>query len=422
MIIVQKYYSKDKFLWGADMELSFDELDDWYSQKIKEKTKLYVYEVERLLKKINDDLDHLIPISQDFMSGHPKAPEEANNAAARLGEKIIELIDEFFKFPEEILYEDIESLMNNMEKFHNSIMKYGRIWVPQLSKEFKPKLKRMDFFIKELQKKAFLLKKIQAKYSWIKQLQSVFEKAKSIKKDLGPLQKLVDEKNILQKELDELGAKIKEKENEIESFKKSARLNELDNIDDMLENIKAEINQILNVYQKAFKKILNSLKNTKLSLSFEFQQNLNAYYDNPVEAFLKEDIGYPNLITFLKELNNVLKQESFSLKSQDIRRIEKKTKQIVKDKILLPLQEQYFDLIKKRETLYSEEHKKSISKLESELNTLKEEYSSIKFKLDELQHRILEKKEKILLNKESLEKLILKNVGEEVTILLSLPE
>ncbi|MGQ4913650.1 MAG: hypothetical protein ACP6IU_02755 [Candidatus Asgardarchaeia archaeon] len=402
-------------------KIAFDELEEWYSQKINEKVKPYVAEASRIFNKVKDDLKHLIPISKDFVTGDPKAPEEANNAANRLGEKLLELIDELLKIPDTPTYNDVDEFIENSEKFYNQIMKYGRIWVPQLTKEFKPRLKRMDFFIKELQKKTFTFKKLQAKYGWIKQLESVFEKIKAIKKDLNTLNNYLEKKKELESILAEYDVKINEKKNKISQLRAAAHIDTIEEIDKELKQIEIEISQILNIYQKAFKKIINAMQSTKVKFSLNFQRKLNEYYENPVAAFLKEDIGYPELCEFLEELNRVLKEDSFSLKPQDVRRIEKKTKQIIKNKILLPYQKRYKELLEQKKNLSFKQEMNKITELNEELATLENEWKSIKFRLDELDHRISEKKEKIVSSKKALESLIRKNIGESVQVELALP-
>ncbi|MCD6515597.1 MAG: hypothetical protein J7L07_11795 [Candidatus Odinarchaeota archaeon] len=400
------------------MDIPLNELDSWYEEKIRDKTQDYVKEVNKVIDHIEKDIDFLQELLDIMINTDFKAPELATSSARRLGEKMKELIVEFLDAPEDIRYDTIDDYIARIDKFSEQVFKYGKIWVPQLTKHYKSHLKKIDFFLKDIEKKKNELREIQREYKWVKELQIIFTKVNELRKDLSKLSEYNERLKEYEQQLAKVETELNDVNEKIDVLKSRLKLDELKQINDEIEKMRQEVISILNTFQKPFKKILSAPPSITTRIPGELQQVLMEYSEDPFNALIEEDIGHPKLNKLLRKMKDILNNVDIGLKSSDVRRTLKKIDKILKSNELKRLQEDCKRLFERKKEIEGISGISELEKLREEKEKLERIRSSIKFKIDNLRVQINERENKIKNSKENLETLIKEKIGEEINIVL----
>ena len=292
-------------------DISLSSFDDWYSSKIKDITQDYVKEVEKVIKEIEHDIKILTELLDVMITSDFKAPELAASSAKRLGEKIKELIKEYLSPPVNIKYDNVDDYISRIEKFSEQVLKYGKIWVPQLTRHYKQHLKKVNYFILDIAKKKEALKEIQRNNRWVKELELVFSKAHDLRKDLARLDEYNEKLNEFQEQLKKIQENIDNVEQKISELKKRLRFDDLQKINHQIESIQQDVISLLNIFQKAFKKLM-STPSANSQIPPGLQQVLSDYADDAFSALMHEEVGHPKLNQLLRAIQNILNEDGAS--------------------------------------------------------------------------------------------------------------
>lgn len=249
----------------SDVPLS--SFDEWYASKIKDTTQDYVKDVEKVIKEIEHDIKVLNELLDVMINTDFRAPELATSSARRLGEKIKELIKEYLWLPDDIKYDTVEDYISRIDKFSEQVLKYGKIWVPQLTRHYKQHLKKVNYFILDIAKKKENLKEIQRSNRWVKELELVFSKTHDLRKDLSRLEEYNEKLEELHNQLTKIQEEINKTEQKINEIKAELKFDELQNINQQVERIRQDVIAILNTFQKAFQTHRSLLDSPSYSLN-----------------------------------------------------------------------------------------------------------------------------------------------------------
>lgn len=400
------------------MSIEISQLEDWYREKIKEKVQIYTKDSEKICNQLEREIKDIKPVIEAIMDENIKAPEIAVSAAKKLGEKLLELIDYYLTIPSEISYSKIDDLIAEIDKFNSQVFKYGKIWIPQLTKQYKSLLKRLNFYIMQIQKQQENLKDLQKKYHWMKKLESVFERIDILKKELKELKQLLGEEQELKDKINVLNAEINEIETQIKVAGIGDKIRELEEINEKIQDLHTRANSLLNTFQKPFKKISQAMSSGKVRIDASVQSIFYDIMDKPVEVVVGERYPIEKIKKLMSEVQNVLQNKDVGLKSQDVRRALRKIALLRKSRELKEIREEYRNLVNLRKKIEQSKEMNAFYELNKKKEEIIEKRKGLEFQLESVQDKIRDLKNKISNLKQSLEEEIKNNLNEEIEIKL----
>ena len=398
------------------MSIEINQLEDWYKEKIKEKVQIYTKDGKKICNQLEREIRDIKPVIESIMDENIKAPEIAVSSAKKLGEKLLELIDHYLNIPPEISYSKVDAIIDEIDKFNAQVFKYGKIWIPQLTKQYKGLLKRLNFYILQIQKQQENLKDLQKKYHWMKKLESVFERINTLKKELSELKQLLEEEQKLKNEITRLNSDINKIDTQIREAGISDKLKELEEINEKIQELRASANSLLNTFQKAFKKISQSMGAGKVRIDASVQGVFYDIMEKPVDVVVEDKYSLEKIKKLLLEVQQVLQNNNVGLKSQDVRRVLRKIASVKKETTLREIREGYRDLINFKKEIEQSDAMKTFYKLNKRRERILEKRGSLEFQLESVQDKIRDLKNKISNLKQSLEEEIKNNLNEEIEI------
>ncbi|MFX0068646.1 MAG: hypothetical protein ACFFA1_05300 [Promethearchaeota archaeon] len=412
-------------------EISLDNLFPWFEERtkgklrpIKKRGEQICDKIEGFLARIEDAAEKLLMSKdRDAYRGaeqDPKRHELAVRSADKLSEKVTERIREF-KIPENITYDNLRDLGENLKEFFAFVNGAGRRWVPKMSPWFKSELKDIDYFLKKLTQTSKELQNfIHVEYKEVKSIEDIINSIEDIKT-------AVDENRIIDTEIETASKKLKSLENTRADLKKDLTdLMETGKSKDLTEirNNEASLRQLFNRYFRPLKKPLRKLKVSiergQYSMGMEQQSTMNKYLDRPFVTFLEEEEGYPLLKIVLNGLRSSLANKKLSMKPSRTNKALKQIKDICEGDALLDLQKKgkSMTLIKaKLETeLELTEHREKQLRLQEDIERTEKERRGIEAKLSNLQVEFDRNQEKISRYKKEIEEDIRKTVKDNISV------
>ncbi|MFX0089593.1 MAG: hypothetical protein ACFE7S_06805 [Candidatus Hodarchaeota archaeon] len=412
-------------------EILLDNLFPWFEERtkgklrpIKKRGEQICDKIEGFLARIEDAAEKLLMSKdRDAYRGaeqDPKRHELAVRSADKLSEKVTERIREF-KIPENITYDNLRDLGENLKEFFAFVNGAGRRWVPKMSPWFKSELKDIDYFLKKLTQTSKELQNfIHVEYKEVKSIEDIINSIEDIKT-------AVDENRIIDTEIETASKKLKSLENTRADLKKDLTdLMETGKSKDLTEirNNEASLRQLFNRYFRPLKKPLRKLKVSiergQYSMGMEQQSTMNKYLDRPFVTFLEEEEGYPLLKIVLNGLRSSLANKKLSMKPSRTNKALKQIKDICEGDALLDLQKKgkSMTLIKaKLETeLELTEHREKQLRLQEDIERTEKERRGIEAKLSNLQVEFDRNQEKISRYKKEIEEDIRKTVKDNISV------
>ncbi|MFX1361847.1 MAG: hypothetical protein ACFE7A_00080 [Promethearchaeota archaeon] len=412
-------------------EISLVNLLPWFEERtkgklrpIKKRGEQICDKIEGFLARIEDAAEKLLMSKdRDAYRGaeqDPKRHELAVRSADKLSEKVTERIREF-KIPENITYDNLRDLGENLKEFFAFVNGAGRRWVPKMSPWFKSELKDIDYFLKKLTQTSKELQNfIHVEYKEVKSIEDIINSIEDIKT-------AVDENRIIDTEIETASKKLKSLENTRADLKKDLTdLMETGKSKDLTEirNTEASLRQLFNRYFRPLKKPLRKLKVSiergQYSMGVEQQSTMNKYLDRPFVTFLEEEEGYPLLKIVLNGLRSSLANKKLSMKPSRTNKALKQIKDICEGDALLDLQKKgkTMTLIKaKLETeLELTEHREKQLRLQEDIERTEKERRGIEAKLSNLQVEFDRNQEKISRYKKEIEEDIRKTVKDNISV------
>ena len=257
----------------------------------------------------------------------------------------------------------------------------------------------------------FMLKK-RGIYGPISKLNSDLKDLRELQKAEYTVIKALEDLDSLYKDVEELENKIETTEAELKSIKldRESLSNEIQTLekdisrlfeDPIIRNsrergirmteLEIEIGRHLNSFKKIFKKYAREVQRGSFSGDFGLVSTSLAYEKNPVQQFLKEDDGNPEIIVLLEELFKVGKS-NLHLKQKDINNIRKELNLITQGKL---------DTWKEEwNQNYVEKEKEGAS---SEFQVINKKLIKIEKKVEKIKTKLIEKEEEIALKKKEID-------------------
>ncbi|MFX1504928.1 MAG: hypothetical protein ACFFDC_02330 [Promethearchaeota archaeon] len=235
--------------------------------------------------------------------------------------------------------------------------------------------------LRDLQKEEFRI---------IKALEDLKELRTDIKELSEKIAKTETDIQNFQKEYQDLEKKLGETERERDILSENSLVKNSRNLGVRMTELEIEIGRHLNSFKKIFKKYAREIQRGSISGDFGLVNTALAYEKNPVQSFLKEEEGNPEIIALLEELLKVGLSD-LHLKQKDINNLNQELKAIRQEKMDSWKVEWKQHLVEKAKLGESAEFK-----------SINEKLDHYEKKLETLKSSLEEKEEEINLNKKKL--------------------
>ncbi|MHA1596336.1 MAG: hypothetical protein ACTSWV_01700, partial [Candidatus Asgardarchaeia archaeon] len=372
------------------MDITFDEIEEVYREHTKRMMEPYLREVGEVFDRIRELEDELRSLVSYLMRDDINAPELALSSAIKFGEKVEEEIEKSFNLPEDVRYSEVNRTIENIENFLNKVMKYGKIWVPKLTREYKSIILKMDRCFKSLGECLINLRKIQGRYKKIDRIEVFYSKKRSLDRLIEEIGRMEENRDKILRNLELLKSRLEEKNRELERLRETHHLKRLEDLREELSTMERSFMGYMNMVQKLFKKLLRSELPTPIKS--ELYKVMKDYSEDPFNTFIEEELGYPKLRGLLKTIENMLSE--IKMKRRDENRLRKKIKSIVSG-ALEDILKKSKKIAREIDSISSEKVGKDIKSLEEEISSIERKIERYNFVLKNLSARIDMKKERI---------------------------
>ncbi len=211
-------------------------------------------------------------------------------------------------------------------------------------------------------------------YSIIKALEDLIGLSTDVKNILEKIDSTKEELDILQNEYDALGTSNKKTEKEYTLLLENPLIQESRKRGIRLTELEIEIGRHLNSFKKIFKKYAREVQRGTFSGEFGLVNTAIAYEKNPVQRFLGEEAGNPEIVELFEELVKI-GESNLHLKQKNINNLNKELENLRQGKMDLRKKEWQTILAAKENDEASPEFitiNADQKKYEKELQTLKD--------------------------------------------------
>jgi hypothetical protein len=259
----------------------------------------------------------------------------------------------------------------------------------------------------------YMLKK-RSIYGPISKLGSDLGKLRTLQKEEYIVIKALEDLEGLKRDVEDISQKILSSESELgrlekneKTFLKSKNEIEAENAQ-LLDNpiiknsrqrgirmteLEIKIGRHLNSFKKTFKKYSREVQRGTITGDFGVVNSAIAYEKRPVQEFLKEEDGNPDITTLLEELI-ILGKSNLQLKQKEINNLKQELK-IIERGNLDSMKKEWHDLLNKKE--------KDLTS--PEFLSLNQKVQQCEIKLEKLKNKLHDKEEAISLKKKELHQL-----------------
>ncbi len=407
---------------------SSEEVKRW----LENKTSSILSPVHAQAKRLRDDMNAAIEavrdVSQMLLDNSTREIERRNmkvyNRARALNKLAHLFLDRLKKIspPEEISYDTLSKYAQEIQKVFIVIDIDIKNWFPRISPFFIMDRRKFvaiyerskqahatlnDFVTKEYIK----TKTLEEAFHLLNELQNVQQQLATIGEEKG---KITDERTPIVKEIAELEQKSAE-------LKNSGPIDKLNAVNAEIDVLSCELKHSIRYLQKPFIKMQAlATSGGGGGITPDELSKVNQYLENPFEALIAEEIGYPMLKEILQKLEGLMAEDKLKLKSEKARKAEQAINEILKTDALLKLQNKCVEMANTSEQLSGspmmDDVKRDLSVFQAQLDQLKGRKTIIETHEAVKENAYKEAVDKISNLKRSIEKDIYSSIEIKVQI------
>jgi hypothetical protein len=410
---VDKPPAKHPHIWVRFQmtNLNVEQLQKWYRKQLRKQSKDFIKQAEKSYKIVESTLKDIEELSKQFQEEEDEELE-SGGIAARFALKIEEIVSDFY-VDKDITYENTEAMQNEIQHFIQELWGAGARWIKRMDKRYKNVIKTLDSYMKELAREMNKIGKLLYEYGWVKDLERIGGR-------IDTLHDLTFSKEIFEEQIHQVRDKIQTAQSEYETaqraydeFTETSNVAELLSLDEQSDRVGSLLRMKLNPLKKQVKKFLQH--DTGVRVGPAGQKALIDYYEDPYQAIIEEQDGYPGLLEGLSGLEEAIESNKLPLKDRLARRAVEEI-EVLKNGGLTKLQAQAKEIENKRHTyagsdVYSKSEELQIALDESRKNL---EYHSND--MLRIRDEILKQIDKVNEFKTRIESEILEEFNEKVTI------
>ena len=297
----------------------------WLEKETKNLLKPLNLQSEKLLTKAKERL-------KDVRETCVKLADEGNKEIERgkavRKAKVTQKLSRYFLkkidkvvFPEQMSFSELDKLHKDLEKTFSSIARERNAWFPRISPLFIIARKKVDFAFSRLAGSISELGTfLSYDYSKARVVEELFLETEEMARLLNELSKNEGRKTAIQEEKQRLQKEIEEGEQNIETTKSSAELDDLAETNQRIQQLKKQVRHNLRHLQKPLLKFANLARGPKHALTAEEAEKLDNYLKDPFIALATEKTGYQTLKSILKKVKRAMDDGELKLKSSRLRK------------------------------------------------------------------------------------------------------
>ena len=338
-------------------------------------------------KKLRDDMNMAIEgvgdVSQMLLDNSTREIDRRNmkvyNRARALNKLAHLFLDRLKKInpPEEISYDTLSRYAQEIQKVFIVIDIDIKNWFPRISPFFiMDRRKFLTIYEKSKQAHATLNDFVTKEYIKTKTLEEAFQLLNELQNVQQQLATLGEEKGKIKDERIPIEKEIAELEQKIVALKNSGPLDKLNSVNAEIEVLSCELKNSIRHLQKPFIKMQAlATSGGGGGITPDELSKVNQYLENPFEALIAEEIGYPMLREILQKLESLMAEDKLKLKSDKARKAEQALNEILKNNSLLKLQIRCVEMATTKEQLSGspmmDEVKRDLSVFQAQVDQLK---------------------------------------------------
>jgi len=383
---------------------------------------------QKLLNEMSKTFEDITDLSKMLFDNSEKEIEKRNmktygraRALNKLARLFIERMRQV-KVPDKVSYDNFSQFVQETQKTFLVTEVDVKNWFPRISPFFildrrkflavfekaKESLKEMHAF---LTKEYVKTKTLEETFQLIDKLQDIEEQLANLK---VRREKAEGERNLVEKEIVETRQKMAD-------FRSKGTMGQLDQISMEMNTLSVELRQSLQHLQKPFAKLQSlTLHGGGSGLTAEEFKKLNQYMENPFEAFVAEETGYPLLRQILQRLSRSMSDGKLKLKPDKERKAEQAIGNILNKNSLVNLHQKCMDVITRKRRLSTSaevaEIKGSLSKFQEHLEKLERRKENVESEEIALNRAYSETLEKIRNCKTAIERNVFDSTGKKIRI------
>jgi len=407
---------------------SSDEVKPW----LEDKTNSILTPVHAQAKKLRDDMNLAIQsvddVSQMLLDNSAREIERRNmkvyNRARALNKLSHLFVDRLKKLPapEEITYDNLNRYAQEIQKIFIVTDIDIKNWFPRISPFFIMDRRRfLQVYEKAKQVHQVLNDFVAKEYVKTKTLEEAFNllnELQNVQKQQGTIG---EEKDQIKNERMPVEKEIADLEQKVAELKTKGPIDTLNTVNVEISNVTNDLRNTLRHLQKPFIKMQAlATSGGGGGVTPDDLNRINLYLDNPFNALLTEQNGYPELKEVLEKLQRLLTADKLKLKADKARKAEQAIGDIVKNNSLAQLQAKCAELAKSRDQLQAsptmDETKRSLSACQQQLDQLKARKTSIETHEAVKENAYHEALDKISNLKRTIEKDIFSSIEIKVQI------
>lgn len=360
---------------------------------LEDKTNSILSPVHVQAKKLRDDMkisiQGLDDVSKMLLDNSAREIEKRNmkvyNRARALNKLAHLFVDRLKKLeaPQEISYDTLNRYAQEIQKIFLVTDIDIKNWFPRIS----------PFFIMDRRRFLAIYEKTRQTYNILNDfVTKEYVKTKTLEEAFNLLNELQDaqkqqgtigeEKNQIKNERLPLEKEIGDLEQKIEELKTKGPIDNLNAVNTEISNLTNELRNTLRHLQKPFIKMQAlATSGGGGGVTPDELSRINLYLENPFNALVTEQAGYPELKEMLEKLQRLLTEDKLKLKEDKARKAEQSITEIVKNSSLVQIQNRCMELAKTREQLQAspmmDETRRSLAACQLQLDQLKTRKTSI---------------------------------------------
>ncbi len=408
------------------IEITIDDLPDWYSSKVRKKIEPTRKKVQKVIERIQLVLSDIISACDKLSdtSTISERDELASKSIEQLAKKYQEHINELEIPTEPLSFEKVTKFSSGIKNLIQYLAQQGRRWVPKLHRTtgqtYKANIRELNYHLRSLQDEWINLEGfIEKKFKQIKIYEDIFGEFEKVINTLDEIEDKKDEMKTVESELNELNERKKELEEKYNTLLKTPLIAERTKFEKELSAIVQNLKTTLGYFRKPFRKFLKLLGEGNYFVRPGCNENLLKYIDNPLETFFEEQDDYSNLKMVLLELKKAASR--LSLKSRDEKKLIKEIDDI-NDGSLAPYRQQYKQFYKQfqenAKKLDEAGHLAEIEEVENKISILDKDISDAEQKYSRMKDNYEKNLIKIRDLRVYIENAIKSTTKEEVKIIL----
>lgn len=383
---------------------------------------------EKFLNELRKALNELADASKMLLDNSGKEIEKRNlkiykraRALNKLSRLFIERIKQI-KVPEKVSYEELNNLIQEIQKALTVTEIDIKNWFPRISPFFILDRRK---FLTTFEKAKVLLKEAQnfqtKEYVKTKSLEETFQLADELQSLEAELSSFKAKKANIESEKAIFFQKIADVQQKMAEMKSMGEISQLNQVNLEIEALNSEVKHNLQHLQKPFIKMQAlSLRGGGSGLTPDELKKLTQYLENPFEALATEERGYPVLKQILQKIAVLMASGKLQLKHDKMRKAEQILENILKRDSLAEIHEKCVYAIARKNSILAStklaESQDGISKLQATLEDLERKRNALESEEKSMEKAIKETLEKIQNNKERIEKNIFGFLNKKVVV------